>query len=164
MPDYTLPRAERLRSLTAIRRMFDEGHSGFVYPFRYVSLIERADVERADVERIDAERADAERTNVEKANAERIGAEGVMDEESSRRVEVMFSVPKKFHKRANRRNLLKRRTREAYRLHREPLRERLQEQGATLRVAFIYSTKECHTYKTISHAVQRILEQISQHV
>ena len=140
MPDYTLPRAERLRSLKAIRRMFDEGHSGFVYPFRYVSLVERADAKRADAERADAETIDAE----------------------LRRVEVMFSVPKKFHKRANRRNLLKRRAREAYRLHREPLRERLQQQGATLRVALIYSTKECHTYKTISYAVQRILEQISQ--
>lgn len=147
MPDYTLPRAERLRSLKTIRRMFDEGHSGFVYPFRYVSLVERADAKRADAEREDAESPDVER---------------VMDEESSRRVEVMFSVPKKFHKRANRRNLLKRRAREAYRLHREPLRERLQQQGATLRVALIYSTKECHTYKTISYAVQRILEQISQ--
>ena len=147
MPDYTLPRAERLRSLKAIRRMFDEGHSGFVYPFRYVSLVERADAERADAEKADAESPDVER---------------VMDEESSRRVEVMFSVPKKFHKRANRRNLLKRRAREAYRLHREPLRERLQQHGATLRVALIYSTKECHTYKTISYAVQRILEQISQ--
>lgn len=146
MPDYTLPRAERLRSLKAIRRMFDEGHSGFVYPFRYVSLVERADARRAD-----AESPDVEMT----AAVETIDAE-------SRRVEVMFSVPKKFHKRANRRNLLKRRAREAYRLHREPLRERLQQQGATLRVALIYSTKECHTYKTISYAVQRILEQISQ--
>lgn len=146
MPDYTLPRAERLRSLKAIRRMFDEGHSGFVYPFRYVSLVERADAERED-----AESPDVEMT----AAVETIDAE-------SRRVEVMFSVPKKFHKRANRRNLLKRRAREAYRLHREPLRERLQQQGATLRVALIYSTKECHTYKTISYAVQRILEQISQ--
>ena len=151
MPDYTLPRAERLRSLKAIRRMFDEGHSGFVYPFRYVSLVERADAERADAEKADAESPDVEMT----AAVETIDAE-------SRRVEVMFSVPKKFHKRANRRNLLKRRTREAYRLHREPLRERLQQQGATLRVALIYSTKECHTYKTISYAVQRILEQISQ--
>lgn len=146
MPDYTLPRAERLRSLKAIRRMFDEGHSGFVYPFRYVSLVERADAERED-----AESPDVEMT----AAVETIDAE-------LRRVEVMFSVPKKFHKRANRRNLLKRRAREAYRLHREPLRERLQQQGATLRVALIYSTKECHTYKTISYAVQRILEQISQ--
>lgn len=151
MPDYTLPRAERLRSLKAIRRMFDEGHSGFVYPFRYVSLVERADAKRADAEREDAESPDVEMT----AAGETIDAE-------SRRVEVMFSVPKKFHKRANRRNLLKRRMREAYRLHREPLRERLQQQGATLRVALIYSTKECHTYKTISYAVQRILEQISQ--
>lgn len=151
MPDYTLPRAERLRSLKAIRRMFDEGHSGFVYPFRYVSLVERADTERLDAKRADAESPDVEMT----AAVETIDAE-------SRRVEVMFSVPKKFHKRANRRNLLKRRAREAYRLHREPLRERLQQQGATLRVALIYSTKECHTYKTISYAVQRILEQISQ--
>lgn len=156
MPDYTLPRAERLRSLKAIRRMFDEGHSGFVYPFRYVSLVERADAKRADAERLDAKGADAESPDVEMTAAvETIDAE-------SRRVEVMFSVPKKFHKRANRRNLLKRRAREAYRLHREPLRERLQQQGATLRVALIYSTKECHTYKTISYAVQRILEQISQ--
>lgn len=151
MPDYTLPRAERLRSLKAIRRMFDEGHSGFVYPFRYVSLVERADAERADAKGADAESPDVEMT----VAVETIDAE-------SRRVEVMFSVPKKFHKRANRRNLLKRRAREAYRLHREPLRERLQQQGATLRVALIYSTKECHTYKTISYAVQRILEQISQ--
>lgn len=151
MPDYTLPRAERLRSLKAIRRMFDEGHSGFVYPFRYVSLVERADAEMADTEKANAESPDVEMT----AAVETIDAE-------SRRVEVMLSVPKKFHKRANRRNLLKRRMREAYRLHREPLRERLQQQGATLRVALIYSTKECHTYKTISYAVQRILEQISQ--
>lgn len=161
MPDYTLPRAERLRSLKAIRRMFDEGHSGFVYPFRYVSLVERADAKRADAERADTERLDAKGADAENPDVEMTAAVETIDAES-RRVEVMFSVPKKFHKRANRRNLLKRRMREAYRLHREPLRERLQQQGATLRVALIYSTKECHTYKTISYAVQRILEQISQ--
>lgn len=161
MPDYTLPRAERLRSLKAIRRMFDEGHSGFVYPFRYVSLVERADAKRADAEMADTERLDAKGADAESSDVEMTAAVETIDAES-RRVEVMFSVPKKFHKRANRRNLLKRRAREAYRLHREPLRERLQQQGATLRVALIYSTKECHTYKTISYAVQRILEQISQ--
>lgn len=161
MPDYTLPRAERLRSLKAIRRMFDEGHSGFVYPFRYVSLVERADAKRADAEKADTERLDAKGADAESPDVEMTAAVETIDAES-RRVEVMFSVPKKFHKRANRRNLLKRRAREAYRLHREPLRERLQQQGATLRVALIYSTKECHTYKTISYAVQRILEQISQ--
>ena len=41
--------------------------------------------------------------------------------DSERSVEVLFSVPKKFHKRANRRNLLRRRTKEAYRLQKELL-------------------------------------------
>ena len=133
MSDYTLPRSERLRSLKAIRRMFGEGHSGFVYPFRYVWIA-----------------------------AEPCG-EGVEAQQCSERgVEVMFSVPKKFHKRANKRNLLKRRTREAYRLNRESLCEQLQQSGKTINMAFIYSTKEIHTYKTGEYAVQRILAQVCE--
>ena len=66
IPSRTLPRAERLRTLGAIRRLFESGESGFVYPFRYVWFAEADD---------------------------RMSAE------------VLFSVPKKFHKRANRRNL-----------------------------------------------------------
>ena len=126
MPDCSLPRAERLRSLTAIRRMFDQGQGGFVYPFRYVYLIERDDVA------------------------------------CERGVEVMFSVPKKFHKRANRRNLLKRRTREAYRLNREELCERISQAGVEVNLAFIYSTKEVHSYKTVENAVQKILAQVCE--
>ncbi len=127
MPDNTLPRSERLRSLKAIRRMFGEGHSGFVYPFRYVWIADAVDAEQ-----------------------------------QGRGIEVMFSVPKKFHKRANKRNLLKRRTREAYRLNREVLCERVKESEVTLNMAFIYSAKECHNYKTVEHAVQRVLAQICE--
>lgn len=61
IPSRTLPRAERLRTLGAIRRLFESGESGFVYPFRYVWFAEADD---------------------------RMSAE------------VLFSVPKKFHKRA----------------------------------------------------------------
>ena len=130
---YTLPRSERLRSLKAIRRMFGEGHSGFVYPFRYVWVA--------------AEPSD----------------EGVEAQPCSERgVEVMFSVPKKFHKRANKRNLLKRRTREAYRLNREALCGQLQQSGKRINMAFIYSTKEIHSYKTVENAVQRILAQVCE--
>ena len=83
IPSRTLPRAERLRTLGAIRRLFESGESGFVYPFRYVWFAEA-------------------------------------DEIAS--VEVLFSVPKKFHKRANKRNLLRRRTKEAYRLQKQTLK------------------------------------------
>jgi ribonuclease P protein component len=71
-------------------------------------------------------------------------------------------VPKKFHKRANKRNLLKRRTREAYRLCqvREQLHQRVEQHFKSLDLALVYSTKEEHSYKTISNAVQRILEQV----
>ena len=131
MSDYTLPRSERLRSLTAIRRLFGEGRSGFVYPYRYVWLAGK--------------------------QSDEVPSDG-------RGIEVMFSVPKKFHKRANKRNLLKRRTREAYRLGRESLVERAKEQGVELQLALIYSTKECHNYKTIENAVQRILAQVCEHL
>lgn len=127
MPNYTLPRSERLRSLKAIRRMFGEGRGGFVYPYRYIWIADKQE-----------------------------------GESEGRSIEVMFSVPKKFHKRANKRNLLKRRTREAYRLNREELCERISQAGVEVNLAFIYSTKEVHSYKTIENAVQKILAQVCE--
>lgn len=127
MPNYTLPRSERLRSLKAIRRMFGEGRGGFVYPFRYIWIADKQE-----------------------------------GESEGRSIEVMFSVPKKFHKRANKRNLLKRRTREAYRLNREELCERISQAGVEVNLAFIYSTKEVHSYKTVENAVQKILAQVCE--
>lgn len=127
MPNYTLPRSERLRSLKAIRRMFGEGRGGFVYPYRYIWIADKQE-----------------------------------GESEGRGIEVMFSVPKKFHKRANKRNLLKRRTREAYRLNREELCERISQAGVEVNLAFIYSTKEVHSYKTVENAVQKILAQVCE--
>lgn len=121
MTDRSLPRTERLRSLGAVRRLFDEGESGFVFPFRYVWYAE-ADIERS--------------------------------------TEVLFSVPKKFHKRANRRNLLRRRMKEAYRLQKELLGD----SPVNLDLALIYSSKEVLPYKTISHALRRILAAVGSHL
>ena len=102
MPDRSLPRSERLRSLGAVRRLFESGESGFVFPFRYVWYAE----------------PDAERS-----------------------VEVLVSVPKKFHKRANRRNLLRRRTKEAYRLAKERLTAG--EAAVNVDLALVYSSSRC---------------------
>lgn len=132
MLDNSLSRAERLRSLSAIRRLFGEGQSGFVYPFRYNFLIH--------------------------TDAPLASEESMIH--SSEYVKVMFSVPKRFHKRANKRNLLKRRSREAYRLNREPMINHLSSRGLSVELALVYSAKECHSYKTIEYAVQRILEQV----
>ena len=121
MPERTLSRTERLRTLGAIRRLFTEGESGFVYPFRYLWYAE-ADTEPS--------------------------------------VEVLFSVPKKYHKRSNKRNLLRRRTKESYRLQKELLTLRVGERNLDL--ALIYSAREVLPSKKISHAVHRILESIAE--
>lgn len=76
--------------------------------------------------------------------------------DTERSVEVLFSVPKKFHKRANKRNLLRRRTKEAYRLQKGLLGGK----PVNLDLALIYSSKETLPYKTISNALRRILETI----
>lgn len=65
-------------------------------------------------------------------------------------VKVLVSVPKKLHKRAVRRNLLKRRMREAFRL--QPF------EGGHL--VLIYAIKEVVEYKVIEDAVKRIINSI----
>lgn len=119
LPTRTLPRAERLRSFGAIRRLFAEGESGFVYPFRYLYVARSSD---------------------------------------SFSAEVLFSVPKKMLRRAACRNLVRRRTKEAYRLNKTHLGTPLLD----IDVAFVYASKQVADYKTVEHAVVKILEQISQ--
>ena len=118
---HALPKSERLSSLTAVRRLFADGASGFVYPFRYMVL---------------------------------------KSESTTPTVEVLFSVPKRNHKRANKRNTLKRRMREAYRLNNEALHAAIKEQGKEVDIAFVYSSKDLLPYKTIEHAVRRILAEV----
>ena len=44
-----LPKQERLCSLYAQRRLFTDGVSGFVYPFRYTTYIEKSTSTLGDV-------------------------------------------------------------------------------------------------------------------
>jgi ribonuclease P protein component len=120
---HALPKSERLSSLTAVRRLFADGASGFVYPFRYMVY---------------------------------------KSESTTPSVEVLFSVPKRNHKRANKRNTLKRRMREAYRLNNDALHAAIKERGKDVDIAFVYSTKELLPYKTIEHAVRKILAEITE--
>lgn len=72
--------------------------------------------------------------------------------------EVLFSTPKKFLKRANKRNLIRRRMREAYRLNKSILLGGAGE--FEMDIALIYSTKEIVDYRTIENATKKILHNI----
>lgn len=115
----SLPKSERLHSFGAIHRLFKEGQSGFVYPFRYMFYIE------------DAAQSEAA---------------------------ILFSTPKKFHRRANKRNLIRRRMKEVYRLNKETLTHSLG--NRRIELAIVYSSKTLHDYKTIEHGIKKLLEQI----
>lgn len=77
-------------------------------------------------------------------------------------VAVLITVSKKYHKRANRRNLIKRRTREAFRILNKDLIASAEEKSKRVNIALIYSTKDILEFKTISNAVEKILSQIGQ--
>ncbi len=122
---YSLAHHERLRSRGSIRRLFDSGKGGFVYPLRYMWFSE------------------------------------TKEEASEITCECLFTVPKRFHKRANKRNILRRRVKESYRLQKSLLKS---DSGAAhdIDLALVYSTKEVHSYKTINNAVRKILENIAK--
>ena len=73
--------------------------------------------------------------------------------------EILFSTPKKFLKRANKRNKVRRRMREAYRLNKALLLS--SHEPRAMQVALIYSSKEVVDYKTIENATKKILEIIA---
>lgn len=118
---FKLPKSERLRSFGAVRRLFQNGRGGFVYPLRYIVYAEP-------------------------------------DESLSS--QVLFSTPKKFHKRANRRNLLRRRMREAYRLNKSLLSD--SGKSGAVEMAIIYSSKEVLDFKTIENAVRKVLRNVAE--
>lgn len=76
-------------------------------------------------------------------------------------LQVMVSVPKRNHKRAVHRNLLKRRTREAYRLNCHKLKEIIGLRGVEVDMALTYIAREVRDYKTIENAVRKIFTQLT---
>lgn len=68
---------------------------------------------------------------------------------------ALFSVPKRNFKRAVKRNLLKRRMREAFRLNRHMMG------GRTFDIMFVYVGKEVYSYDRIESRMQEIFRTVS---
>lgn len=86
------------------------------------------------------------------------------DEVPDAPVQVMFSVPKKQFRRAVDRNLLKRIMREAYRLNKNDLFEKIGSDNKCLLIAFIYVGKTIKGYSVVESDIKELLVKVLKSV
>lgn len=71
--------------------------------------------------------------------------------------QIAVSAPKKFLKKAVDRNLIKRRIKEAFRIHQNQLKV-----DGKIEIMFIYSTSELKDYQTIEKSIQELIEHLNK--
>jgi ribonuclease P protein component len=76
------------------------------------------------------------------------------------KTQVLISVPKKHLRHAVDRNRVKRQLREAWRLHRQPLIDRLPE-SKTLLVAFVWLADRLYDTDEVTHRVKKLIGRIA---
>lgn len=136
---FGFPKVEKLCSLSDIDALFRNGQAALAYPVRCVWQVV---------------------TPTTVASCHTCNAGNHRDNAA---MKVLISVPKRNHKHAVTRNLLKRRTREAYRLNKHlahPLSEQLTTQGAQLHVSFTIVSKDVPNYDTIQKAIRNAIQKI----
>ena len=77
-------------------------------------------------------------------------------------IRVLFSVPKRRFKRANKRNLLKRRMKEAYRLNKQMLHESFTLPTSAQMIAFTYIANELLPYSLIEKKMREALRVLQE--
>lgn len=161
MENNKLPKQERLSGRKRIGTLFSDGSSGFVYPFKYmVSVSGRACVTEWSDPAGDNISDDTLHAGVLCGREDR----SICGKFMTGGISILVSVPKKNHKRAVKRNKVRRRTREAFRLAKHGLSGKALASGKQVDLALIYVSKEIEEYKTIENAVGKLLAQIAENI
>lgn len=91
-----------------------------------------------------------------------IWSENPVREQDTSPAKLLITVPKRKIKTAVKRNLLKRRTREAYRLNKKFFYEKIKQKKQTYHIAFIYLSGDMLDFAKIQTSIQKILHTLEQ--
>ncbi|MCP9612450.1 ribonuclease P protein component [Coprobacter tertius] len=121
MSEFGLTKAERLHSKVRIDKLFTQGESFVVYPYRVVFICRK--------------------------------------KENDVPISLLISVPRKRFKRAVKRNLIRRRVKETYRLNKHLLSDNVP-QGMTIDMAILYIDKEVCVYAVLEKKMKELLNKL----
>ena len=156
---FTWKRAEKLKSRKRIERVFREGKSFSLFPYRVIFLLEPMG---------GTVLARAVSDPGVNGGVSAPGARGGGDVKALRSdwasLQAGFGASSRNFKKAVDRNRIKRLGREAYRLQKGPLLQRLTEKGLSLAVFFIYTGKELPEYATVTEKIGVILQKLIKEI
>lgn len=137
LPRLTLRKSERLRHRSLVNALFERGQALYSYPLRMQWMA-------TDSATLDA--------GFRASRPLRLGP-----------LQMMITIPKRKHRHAVDRVLLRRRVREAYRLNRLSLRELAYAtaDGGTISLSFIYISDKICDYAQIEKSMRRLLGQVA---
>lgn len=140
MERYTFNKSEKLKSRKAIEELFRTGSSLSSPPFRLIYRM------------VNPTTSPAFRLNTSKTG---LGTSPVL---------MTVAVPKKLIRKAVHRNLLKRRTREAYRLNKSSICNLATKNNRHYELLFLYQAGEIVDYSIIRNSIQALLFRLAEKI